>query len=179
MARCILDFSHPYFQCTIRSLGAGHPDFHEGLEKAKRKIEAEHTSCGCVIQEMPKNPDCNRKIWKNDWSPPSTKSSRSGRKSWRLVVIVPDPNTQPYRLIAGFAYPKSTTSQLTTDQLIAIFSEITATRPENTRVGDIATQEPEYCPLCHQEIAFREEVTQMVSGLSAHATCYAQRIGPK
>jgi hypothetical protein len=172
LARCILDFSHPHFQRAIKNLRAGHPDFEEGLEKAQKKIQDDHTLCGHVVQDMPGYPECEGKIWKYDWAPPSVRSAR--RKAYRLVVIVPDPTVIPYQLIAGGAYQKSTTSQLGAEQLADIFRAITAP----ISAADIQNAaEPESCPLCHEDIAHDADVTYMASGLPAHSNCYMQRIG--
>lgn len=66
MARCTIDLSHPQFQAALESLRKKHNDLAEGLEKAKEKIEAEHTACNLVVQPMPGYPDCQGKIWKYD-----------------------------------------------------------------------------------------------------------------
>ena len=90
----------------------------------KRLIEANAEACHRVIQDgLGKYPQCQGKIWKYDWQPEGVRSR--GRKSWRLVAIVPDLTVIPYRIIAGALYPKSATEQLTTKQLAAIFAAIT------------------------------------------------------
>lgn len=126
MARCRLDLSHPSFQKSI----ARYKDdsaFQEGLATAKAKIEAEHASCHRVVQRMgPKYPECHGKIWKYDWAP--VNQSGSSRKSCRMVVIVPDPNQQPYELIAGGIYYKSTRSRLSDKEFAAIYAEIAGPR---------------------------------------------------
>jgi hypothetical protein len=71
---------------------------------------------------MPGYPDCQRKIWKYDWSPAGQHSAN--RKSWRMVVIVPDPDTQPYRLIAAAVYAKNRTDQLSSRELAKILASV-------------------------------------------------------
>lgn len=122
MARCTLDLNHPIFQRAI-SRWEDDLGFHEGLRRAAAKIEAEHTSCGMVIQPMPKRPECQNKIWKYDWAPEG--QSGGTRKTWRMIVIVPDPSNQPYHLVAAAIYQKSSTDQLSAKQLAAILASIT------------------------------------------------------
>lgn len=102
----------------------------DALNEMKRLIEANHEACHRVVQDGmgKKYPQCHGKIWKYDWQPEGARSRN--RKSWRLVAVVPDPNVQPYRIIAGAVYPKSTTDQLTAKQLAAIFAAVTATVQE-------------------------------------------------
>jgi len=47
-------------------------------------------------------------------------------------MLIPDPTVIPYHLIAGGTYQKSTTSQLTAEQLAAIFTAITLQCPPPT-----------------------------------------------
>ena len=123
MAKCTLDLSHPYFKKAVGTF-QDDPNFAEGLESLKKKVEAEHTCCHWNVQPMKGYPDCQEKIWKYDWSPPGDRSA--GRKSWRIVVIVPDPSTKPYRLIAATVYAKNQTSQLSVKELARILAGITA-----------------------------------------------------
>lgn len=123
MAKCTLDLSHPYFRKAVGSF-QDDPSFLKGLETLQRKVEAEHTCCHWNVQPMKGYPDCQGKIWKYDWSPPGDRSA--GRKSWRIVVVVPDPLTQPYRLIAATVYAKNQTSQLSVKELTRIFTAITS-----------------------------------------------------
>jgi hypothetical protein len=117
MAVCTLDVSHPRF------VAPSDPELQEALQEMKKKVEAEHTSCNRVVQTFGqgKYPELHGKIWKYDWG----KTSASGRKSWRLVVVVPDPTLQPYELIAGAVYAKSAESQLSYKELARIFAQIT------------------------------------------------------
>jgi hypothetical protein len=123
LAKCTLDLNHPYFLRAIGSSTDGQ-ELPEGLKAAKEKIEAEHTSCHHVVQQMPGYPQCQNKIWKYDWSPPGQRSKN--RKCWRMVVIVPDPTHQPYRLIAAAIYGKNAPDQLSNKQLAKIFAAVTA-----------------------------------------------------
>ena len=86
------------------------------MAAARRLIEANHDSCHRVVQPMGKKyPQCQDKIWKYDWAPSDSRSST--RKSWRMVVIVPEPYSQPYHIIAATVYAKNAVSQLTVQQL--------------------------------------------------------------
>lgn len=121
MAKCTLDLSHPHFQKCIKSF-KDDPDFQSGLEKAKAKIEENHASCNHSVQPFYGNEkfkDCHNKVWKYDWAPDGSRGS--SRKAWRLIVIVPDPLTQPYRLIAARIYSKTGTAQLSLKELALIF----------------------------------------------------------
>jgi hypothetical protein len=123
MAVCTLDLGHPFFVASIGKL-QDDPDIQEALREIKKKVELEHTSCGRVVQQFYGNTKFTHlhgKIWKYDWG----KSSARGRKSWRMVVVVPDPNSQPLRLIAGAIYSKSTADQLPPRELAEIFAGIT------------------------------------------------------
>jgi len=124
LANSTLDFSHPYFQKAINQAQAD-PHFKEALDNMKRLIEANHEACHRVVQDGmgKKHKECHGKIWKYDWQPTDARSF--GRKSWRLVAIVPDPTTKPYYIIAAAIYPKSTTDQLTVKQLAAIYAAVT------------------------------------------------------
>jgi hypothetical protein len=123
LAKCTLDLSHPYFKKALLVF-QDDSTFAEGLEILKQKVEAEHTCCHWNVQPMKGYPDCQGKIWKYDWAPPGDRSA--GRKSWRMVVIVPDPLTKPYRLIAATVYAKSQTSQLSIRELAKILASITS-----------------------------------------------------
>jgi hypothetical protein len=127
LAQCTLDLNHPYFQNSI-SGSNDDLDFHEGLRILKSKIEAEHTSCNHVVQPMPRYPDCQDKIWKYDWSPVGQHSAN--RKSWRMVVVVPDPSARPLYLIAAAVYPKNRTDQLSAKQLAKTLAKVTAQASE-------------------------------------------------
>ncbi len=135
MAECTLDLSHP---CFLASMGRlqDDPETQEALAEIKSKVEREHTSCNRVVQKFYGNskfPHLQGKIWKYDWG----KSSASGRKSWRLVVVVAEPNTQPYKLIAGALYFKNATEQLPLRELNEIFTCVT-TQVAATNVLQIA-----------------------------------------
>jgi hypothetical protein len=54
------------------------------------------------------------------------------RKSWRMVVVVPDPSVRPLHLIAAAVYPKNRTDQLSTKQLAKILASVTQPAPEET-----------------------------------------------
>ena len=123
MAKCTLDLSHPYFKRTLIDF-QDDPTFLEGLEILRKKVEAEHTCCHWNVQPMKGYPDCQGKIWKYDWAPPGDRSA--DRKSWRMVVIVPDPLTKPYRLIAATVYAKNQTGQLSIKGLARILAAVTA-----------------------------------------------------
>lgn len=123
MAVCTLDLSHPCFTEKYGRLQED-PDLEEALQELKKKVESEHTSCNRVVQRFygnKKHSELNGKIWKYDWG----KTSASGRKSWRLVVIAPEPKVQPYRLIAGAIYAKNVAEQLSLQELSAIFTCVT------------------------------------------------------
>ena len=130
MAKSTLYLGHPYFQKAISS-NLSDPQFMEGLTEAQRLIEANHDACHRVVQPMGKKyPQCHGKIWKYDWAPSGSRSST--RKSWRMVVIVPDPLSQPYYIIAATVYAKSTVSELTLKQLATIFAAVTSSpRPQS------------------------------------------------
>jgi hypothetical protein len=172
MARCTLDLSHP---CFLASLGKlqDDPEVQEALKNLKKKIELEHTSCGRVIQQFYGNNKftyLHGKIWKYDWAKPGAHSS--GRKSWRMVVVVPDPNTQPYGLIAGAIYFKSDTEQLPMRELAEIFDCVTkaafaanvlelaagATTGEFRRVSNGDGQTRSICALCYTSVAVSIEI---------------------
>jgi hypothetical protein len=72
---------------------------------------------------MPDHPNCQNKIWKYDWSPIGQRSKN--RKSWRMIVIVPDPDARPLHLIAAAVYGKNSTDQLTAKKLASILAKIT------------------------------------------------------
>jgi hypothetical protein len=138
MAGCTLDLSHPSF---LASLGNQQhdPETQKALAAFKAKVEHEHTSCSRVVQPFYGNgkfQHLHNKIWKYDWGVPGSHSS--GRKSWRLVVVVQDPNTQPYRLVAGAIYSKSTMTQLSIKELAKIFAEVV--KP----ISDAETNQPEF-----------------------------------
>ena len=180
MAKCTLDISH---SCFLASLGRlqDDPDIKEALAEIKKKVEAEHTSCNRVVQKFYGNakfPHLQGKIWKYDWG----KSSASGRKSWRLVVVVADPNTQPYKLIAGAIYAKSVTEQLPLRELAEIFSCVTkpasaenvlemaaaATAGEFHRVPNGDGQTRSICLLCYIHVAVSAETAVLESGEREH-----------
>src|ERR1700687_6450452 len=121
MAGCTLDLSHP---CFLASLGKlqDDPEINEALKTLKKKVELENTSCNRVVHQFygnNKSPHLHGKIWKYDWAKPGAHSS--GRKSWRMVVVVPDLDARPYRLIAGAVYFKSGIGQLPMRELAEIF----------------------------------------------------------
>ncbi len=176
MANSTLDFSHPFFQKQIRK-AKNDPQFMEALDAMKRLIEENHEACHRVVQDgMGKYPQCQNKIWKYDWQPPGVRSF--GRKAWRLVAIVPDPTVQPYQIIAGAIYPKSTTDQLSAKQLAAIFAEVTTPYreepaepdPQFTRIkcgeGDVMIS---VCSSCGGSTAKSAIEAELDSGESAHA----------
>lgn len=136
MAQCTLDLNHPYFQASI-SGNANDLSFYEGLQTLKAKVEAEYTSCNQVVQPMPGYPDCKDKIWKYDWSPPNQRAAR--RKLWRMVVVVPDPNSRPYNLIAAQVYSKSSRDQLSPKRLAAILAAVTAPISNESGVAEVRT----------------------------------------
>lgn len=124
MARCSLNLSHPEFQKSAAQCREEAPDFADGLAEAQKKIEKEHTSCNRVVQPFGngKFPQCHGKIWKYDWAPLGQRSAN--RKSWRMVVIVPDPSKEPLELIAAAVYQKNSIDQLSLRELAAIFLRI-------------------------------------------------------
>jgi hypothetical protein len=162
MAASLLDLSHPCFLAFLGSLQHD-PDTQEALAQIKTKIEVEHTSCNRVVQKFYGNakfPHLHGKIWKYDWG----KSSASGRKSWRLVVVVPEPDVQPYRLIAGAIYAKNVSEQLSLRELASIFScvmtpssaaDSDTPTPESTfhRVPNGDNQTRSICLLCYTPVA--------------------------
>jgi hypothetical protein len=128
MARCKLDLTHPHFLGSLKRL-EDNPDFKQVLLDFKEKVEKEHTSCGRVVQQFygnQKYTHLHGKIWKYDWG----QSSASGRKSWRLVVVVPDLEANPLKLIAAAMYTKSMATQLPLKELAAIFAGVTTSQPE-------------------------------------------------
>jgi hypothetical protein len=170
MAVCTLDLSHPYFLASLGRL-QDDPDTQEALAEIKKKVEAEHTSCNRVVQKFYGNakfPHLHGKIWKYDWG----KSSASGRKSWRLVVVATDPNAQPYKLIAGAIYSKSAAEQLPLRELAEIFACVTkqasagnvlemaaaATVGEFRRVPNGDGQTRSICMLCFAKVEVSSEI---------------------
>lgn len=175
MAQCTLDLSHPSFELASATFKAD-PAFEGGLKELKRKVEAEHTSCNRVVQPMPGYPDCQNKIWKYDWAPTGDRSA--GRKSWRMVVVVPEPNIQPYRLIAISVYAKNQTSQLSLKALAKIFATATspypdATKPAETekfrRVNQPDGQTRSLCLNCGETVAVALEELNIEDGEKQHS----------
>lgn len=149
----------------------------EGLNAAKVSIEGEHTSCHRVVQPFYGNKryeDCYDKVWIYDWAPAQLHGST--RKSCRMVVIVPEPNKEPLRLIAGTVYWKSSTIQLSLKQLAAIFLAVTA--PTVQRAPDQPEQfrhvnEPDglvrsICNTCYDAVAVSADITEIEAGQTAH-----------
>jgi hypothetical protein len=130
LAKCKLNLTHPSFVKITEKLGKRQHDFGKGLEQAKRKIETDHQACNWVNQPMPGYPDCQDKIWKYDWGPPSIRSST--RRPCRLIVIVKDQSKEPYELVAGTVYCKNSANQLSVEELAAVYSEITNPLPEQS-----------------------------------------------
>jgi hypothetical protein len=177
LAKCTLDLAHPYFQQLIQKLKS--PDFDEGLAQARAKIEAEHTSCHRVVQQMPDHPDCQNKIWKYDWAPVSQRAER--RKGWRLIAIVPEPTVQPYHLIAATVYAKRTTSKLSLKELSKIYAAITRPIPEGGISLDASAEERFHrvntgeggqirsmCLICMDPVAISFEMEEVEIGEAAH-----------
>ena len=175
MANSTLDFSHPFFQKTIRK-SKGDAAFMKALESMKALIEANHEACHRVVQPMGKKyPQCHDKIWKYDWQPATAHSS--GRKSWRLVAIVPEPHVQPYRIIAGGVYPKNSVDQLTLKQLAAIFAAITSSAEEGVvrtttsqfiRVSNGDGQLRSLCEVCGDTVAVSALDDTLLLGEDTH-----------
>jgi len=177
LANSTLDFSHPYFQKTIKNFKDA-PNFTEALEDAKRLIEANHEACHMVVQQGmgKKYAQCHGKIWKYDWQPATARSS--GRKSWRLVAIVPDPLTQPYYIVAAAIYPKNETDQLTLKQLAAIYAAVTAVREEGPaqqtseshfrRVSNGDGQTRSLCDVCGDSVAVSAIDEELQQGEDRH-----------
>jgi hypothetical protein len=177
MAVCTLDLSHPFFLASIEKL-QDDPDIQEALKEIKRKVELEHTSCGRVVQQFYGNgkfTHLHGKIWKYDWG----KSSSRGRKSWRMVVVVPDPNSQPLLLIAGAIYSKSTADQLPARELAEIFSGLTrpvsvteanqsATAGEFHRVPNGDGQTRSICMLCYGPVEVSCELSVLDKAEQEH-----------
>ena len=178
MANSTLDFSHPFFQRAIKR-NKDDPRFNDALDAMKQLIEANHEACHRVVQDGMgrKYPQCHGKIWKYDWQPPGTQSL-GGRKSWRLVGIVPDPTTQPYYIIAAAIYPKSTTDQLSSKQLAAIFAAVTipqqpqADEPEPmfTRVSNGDGRRRSLCIGCGETVSIAAIDEELQTGEDQH-TC--------
>lgn len=177
MAKSKLDLSHPYFQKAI-SIHKEDRSFIEGLCEAQHKIEVEHTSCHRVVQPMGKKfPQCHGKIWKYDWSP--TGQHAAHRKAWRMVAIVPDPNKQPYEIIAAAIYPKNEIDQLSAKQLAVIFAAVTA---PFVREGAIAAAADEsfrqvsngdgqtrsLCNTCGESVGVSDDPTVLKEAQSRH-----------
>jgi hypothetical protein len=139
LAKCTLDLNHPYFINAIRGT-ENDPAFQEGLRTLKKKVEAEHTCCNHVIQPMPGYPNCQNKIWKYDWAPTDQHSAK--RKSYRMVIIVPDPSSSPLNLIAATFYAKNTIDQLSKKQLARILATVTA--PTTNEIGLPASEAEQF-----------------------------------
>lgn len=182
MAGCTLDLSHP---CFLASLGKlqDDPEVQEALKNLKKKIELEHTSCGRVVQPFYGNhkfTHLHGKIWKYDWAKPGAHSS--GRKSWRMVVVVPNPDTQPYRLVAGAIYSKSSTEQLPMRELAEIFNCVTktsfaanvlelaagASTGEFRRVSNGDGQTRSICAACYVKVAVSMEISVLDKAEQEH-----------
>jgi hypothetical protein len=177
MAVCTLDLSHPCFLAATRKL-QDDPEIQEALREIQRKVELEHTSCNRVVQPFGngKFPELHGKIWKYDWG----KSSASGRRSWRMVVVVPEPNVQPYRLIAGTIYAKSMTEQLPLKELAEIYTCVTLGRREPEQ-NEPPTPEVEFhrvpngdgrtrsiCMKCYEPVIVSEDIHVLDEAERAH-----------
>lgn len=126
MAACTLDLSRSCFIASLAGLPEDGKD--EAIKAFKKKVEENHACCHRVVQRFygnQKYTHLHGKIWKYDWG----ESSASSRKAWRMVVIVPDPDTQPYTLIAAAVYTKSVAEQLSFAELAAIFDNATKALP--------------------------------------------------
>lgn len=177
MAACTLDLNHPFFVASKGRL-QGDPDIEEALKDLQEKVEREHTSCGRVVQQFYGNAKFTHlhgKIWKYDWG----KSSANGRKSWRIVVVVPDPETIPYRLIGATIYPKSGIDQLPLKELAAAFAAVTknpiapdqsheTSSGEFHRVPNGDGQTRSICMLCMEPVAISAEGSHLDEGESSH-----------
>jgi hypothetical protein len=121
MARCTLDLENPYFKKSLKK--TGDPDAAlAALGHVKERIEEDHEQCNLVPQRFFSNnkyTHLHNKVWRYDWAPEGVTSH--GRKTWRMIVIVPDPNTIPYRMIAGAIYSKSFRDSLSLAELAAIY----------------------------------------------------------
>ena len=173
MAKCTLDLSHPNFQKCLGS-NQNSPAFMDGLRTMKSKVEAEHTSCHWVVQPMPGYPHCSGKIWKYDWSPTGQRSST--RKSWRLIVIVPDPHSHPLRLIAAGFYDKASTAQLSNKELALTFAKIVnpdtdppaSDSPAFHRVEKSDGSTVSICRVCGETAADSKVARELDAGEESH-----------
>jgi hypothetical protein len=154
MGKCILDLSHHCLKKSIASYSSN-PHFLTGLNEAKAKIEADHTSCSCVVQKFfgnKKFAHLQDRIWKYDWAPSGVTGAH--RKSWRMIVIVPDSSVRPYQLVAAAIYAKSTTSHLSGEELARIFLEFSkAVEPlptENDKFRRVSNGDHATRSLCYQ-----------------------------
>lgn len=174
LAKSILDLNHPYFE---KFLPRNDPQFTEGLERAKRLIEADHTACHWVVQPMgSKYPQCQNKIWKYDWAPVGAHCST--RKSWRLIAIIPEPEVIPYHIIAATVYAKGDKDQLSLKQLAAIFASVTAlsSLPDKTqesgknfrRVSNGDGRIRSLCGDCGESVSVSSDENELEHGENCH-----------
>jgi hypothetical protein len=130
MAQCTIDLENPYFKKALKK--TGDPDAALAAQgHVKDRIEGDHTQCHLVPQRFfgnKKYSHLHNKVWRYDWAPEGVTSK--GRKTWRMIVIVPDPDTIPYRMIAGAIYSKNFRESLSLAELATIYHGV-MTQPED------------------------------------------------
>jgi hypothetical protein len=175
MAACTLDLSRPCFAASLASLGESDEVKKQALDDFKAKVERDHRCCHRVVQKFYGNKKfahLHDKIWKYDWG----ESSASSRKAWRMVVVVPEPNIEPYNLIAAAVYTKSVSEQLSFRELAAIFDAAKATAapasddPKGNfrRVPNGDGKTRSICCLCYTHVAVTEHELEMDAAENQH-----------
>jgi len=176
MAECTLDLSRPCFIASLENLPEGPEAKQAALESFRSKVEKDHRCCHRVVQKFygnKKYTHLHDKIWKYDWG----ESSASSRKAWRMIVVVPDPLTQPYNLIAAAVYTKNVHDQLSFAELSSIFDNATrAIDPvmaaggsgdfRQVPNGDGKTRS--ICCLCYAAVAVHDDPTEIEKAEKEH-----------
>ncbi len=156
------------------------------LDAIRVRIQQEHTACGRVVQQFYGNAKfehLHNKIWKYDWSPAGVRGA--GRKSWRLIVVVPSPEQQPFGLIASAFYSKSSESQLPTKELARIFAAIVTPVTFNLAASEDAEGEfrrlsngdgntRSICSACFESVAVSADPSVIAIAEAGH-TCLKQK----
>jgi len=176
MAECTLDLSRPCFEASLENLPETSEAKQEALAAFKSKVERDHRCCHRVIQKFygnKKYTSLHGKIWKYDWGD----SSASSRKAWRMIVVVPDPLTQPYKLIAAAVYTKSVSEQLSVAELSSIFDNATRALDPAMAVGTNGDfrQVPNgdgrtrsICCLCYTHVAVTDDHAEIDTAEKEH-----------
>lgn len=177
MAACTLDLSRPCFIASLASIPETDEVKKEALDAFREKVEKDHRCCHHVVQKFwgnKKYTHLHGKIWKYDWG----ESSASSRKAWRMVVVVPEPDIQPYNLIGAAVYMKSIADQLSAKELAAIFGNATKAeeapkdipKGEFHRVPNGDGKIRSICGSCYCDppVAVTEDIAELDKAEAAH-----------